>query len=63
MLLLSEEVIRLAQRLVEILPDKLSKAVLLNTGSEASEVAIKAAKMATGRWETSSSWPSSPRKG
>ena len=51
-LLLSEEVIRLAERLVDLLPAQLSKVALLSTGSEATELALKAAKMATGRWET-----------
>lgn len=50
--LLSEEAIRLAERLVGLLPPELSKIVLLSTGSEATEVALKATKMATGRWET-----------
>lgn len=51
-LLLSEEVIHLAERLLELLPAALSKVTLLSTGSEATEVGLKAAKMATGRWET-----------
>lgn len=51
-LLLSEEVIQLAERLLELLPPALSKVTLLSTGSEATEVGLKAAKMATGRWET-----------
>jgi len=51
-LLLSEEVIRLAERLLELLPPALSKVVLLSTGSEATEVGLRAAKTATGRWET-----------
>lgn len=51
-LLLSEEAIRLAERLVALLPPELSKVTLLSTGSEATEVSLKLAKMATGRWET-----------
>ena len=51
-LLLSEEVIRLAERLVGLLPPALSKVIMLSTGSEATEVGLKAAKIATGRWET-----------
>ncbi len=51
-LLLSEEVIRLGERLLALLPPELSKVTLLSTGSEATEVALKAAKMATGRWES-----------
>jgi len=51
-LLLSEEVILFAERLLELLPPTLSKVTLLSTGSEATEVGLRAAKMATGRWET-----------
>jgi len=51
-LLLSEEVIRFAERLVGLLPPALSKVTMLSTGSEATEVGLKAAKIATGRWET-----------
>ena len=51
-LLVSEEVILLAERLLELLPPSLSKVTFLSTGSEATEVGLKAAKMATGRWET-----------
>lgn len=50
--LLSEEVIRLAERLLALLPAELSKVLLLSTGSEATEVGLKAAKMASGRWES-----------
>ncbi len=49
---LSEEVIRLAERLLSLLPPELSKITFLSTGSEATEVGLKAAKMATGRWES-----------
>ncbi|MCP3991355.1 MAG: aspartate aminotransferase family protein [Actinomycetia bacterium] len=49
---LTEEVVRLAKELVDLLPESLSKVTLLSTGSEATEVGLKAAKMATGRWET-----------
>ncbi len=51
-LLLSEEVIRLAEQLLALLPPELSKMTLLSTGSAATEVGLKAAKMATGRWES-----------
>jgi len=47
--MLSEEVIRLAARLAELLPAPLEKAIILNTGSEANEIAIRIAKLATGR--------------
>lgn len=49
--MLSEEVIRLATRLAELVPAPLSKAIILNTGSEANEVAMRMAKLATGRFE------------
>ena len=47
--MLSEEVIRLAARLAELLPAPLSKAIILNTGSESNEIAMRIAKLATGR--------------
>jgi 2,2-dialkylglycine decarboxylase (pyruvate) len=49
--MLSEEVIRLAARLAELLPAPLSKAIVLNTGSESNEVAMRIAKLATGRFQ------------
>src|SRR5919202_4560670 len=49
--MLSEPVLALAERLVGLLPEPLAKAILLNTGSEANEVALKLAKIATGRFE------------
>ena len=49
--MLSEPVLALAERLVALLPAPLEKVVLLNTGSEANEVALKLAKMHTGRFE------------
>ena len=49
--MLSEEVVRLAARLAELLPEPLSKAIILNTGSEANEIAMRIAKLATGRFE------------
>jgi 4-aminobutyrate aminotransferase len=42
---------RLAKRLVEITPPNLDKAVLLTTGAEATEAAIKLARKFTGRYE------------
>ncbi len=42
---------RLAQRLVEITPPNLSKAVILTTGAETTEAAIKLARKYTGRYE------------
>lgn len=49
--MLSEEVIRLAARLADVLPAPLDKAIILNTGSEANEVAMRLAKLATGCYE------------
>jgi 2,2-dialkylglycine decarboxylase (pyruvate) len=49
--MLSEEVVRLAARLAELLPAPLEKAIILNTGSEANEIAMRIAKLATGRFE------------
>ncbi len=49
--MLSEEVIRLAARLAELLPAPLEKAIILNTGSESNEIAMRIAKLATGRYE------------
>jgi 2,2-dialkylglycine decarboxylase (pyruvate) len=49
--MLSEPVLALAERLASLFPDRLDKVILLNTGSEANEVALKLAKMHTGRFE------------
>jgi 2,2-dialkylglycine decarboxylase (pyruvate) len=49
--MLSEPVLELAERLVALFPAPLDRVVLLNTGSEANEVALKLAKMHTGRFE------------
>lgn len=49
--MLSEPVLALAERLAGLLPDPLGRVILLNTGSEANEVALKLAKMHTGRFE------------
>ena len=48
--MLSESVIRLAARLAELMPAPLDKAIILNTGSEANEIAIRMAKLATDRF-------------
>ena len=47
----SEWRVRLAQKLVEITPSNLDKAVILTTGAETTEAAIKMARLATGRYE------------
>jgi 2,2-dialkylglycine decarboxylase (pyruvate) len=49
--MLSEPVLALAERLVGLFPEPLDRVVLLNTGSESTEVALKIAKMHTGRFE------------
>src|SRR3989442_4131530 len=49
--MLSEPVLALAERLAGLFPGPLDKVMLLNTGSEANEVALKLAKMHTGRFE------------
>jgi 2,2-dialkylglycine decarboxylase (pyruvate) len=49
--MLSEPVLALAERLAATLPEPLDKVIVLNTGSEANEVAFKLAKLHTGRFE------------
>src|SRR5690606_4312353 len=49
--MLSAPVIDLAETLSDTLPASLSKTLLLTTGAEANEAAIKMAKLATGRYE------------
>ncbi|TDT32487.1 aspartate aminotransferase family protein [Naumannella halotolerans] len=49
--MLSPAVIELAERLADSLPEPLSKMVLLSTGAEANEAAIKLAKLYTGGYE------------
>jgi 2,2-dialkylglycine decarboxylase (pyruvate) len=49
--MLSEPVLALGERLAGLAPDPLDRVMLLNTGSEANEVALKLAKLATGRFE------------
>ena len=45
--MLSEPVLALGERLAGLAPDPLDRVMLLNTGSEANEVAVKLAKLAT----------------
>jgi 2,2-dialkylglycine decarboxylase (pyruvate) len=45
--MLSEEVIRLAERLASLAPDPLDKVILLNTGSESNEVGMRLAMLAS----------------
>ncbi|GAA2223531.1 aspartate aminotransferase family protein [Promicromonospora sukumoe] len=49
--MLSAPVLGLADRLTATLPDGLDKALLLSTGAESNEAAIKLAKLFTGRYE------------
>lgn len=49
--MLSAPVLGLAGRLAATLPDPLGKTMLLSTGAEANEAAIKMAKLRTGRYE------------
>ncbi|MFI6390790.1 aspartate aminotransferase family protein [Nonomuraea sp. NPDC050540] len=49
--MLSRPVVDLARRLAESLPDPLEKALLLTTGAEANEAAVRMAKLVTGRHE------------
>jgi 2,2-dialkylglycine decarboxylase (pyruvate) len=49
--LLAPETIELAERLASLLPPPLSMSIFLNTGSESNEIALKLAKLATGRFE------------
>src|SRR4051794_27915950 len=49
--MLSEPVLALGERLAHLAPDPLDRVMLLNTGSESNEVAVKLAKLATGRFE------------
>ena len=49
--MLSEPVLGLGERLAGLLPPPLERTVFLSTGSEANEVALKLAKLRTGRFE------------
>ncbi len=49
--MLSRPVVDLAERLSDITPAGLDRSMLLSTGGEANEAAIKMAKLATGGWE------------
>ena len=49
--MLSRPVVDLARRLTTTLPESLSKVLLLTTGAESNEAALKMAKLATGGWE------------
>ena len=49
--MLSEPVLALAERLAALLPAPLERSILLNTGTESTDVALKLAKLHTGRFE------------
>lgn len=49
--MLSPPVIELARRLARMLPEPLDKVILLNTGAESNEAALRMAKLATGGFE------------
>ncbi|GAB2463606.1 aspartate aminotransferase family protein [Jatrophihabitans fulvus] len=49
--MLSRPVVELAERLAQSLPDPLEKVLLLTTGAESNEAAIRMAKLVTGRHE------------
>jgi len=49
--MLSEPVLALAQRLVAMLPEPLRRVMLLSTGGEGIEAALRMAKIFTGRFE------------
>ena len=49
--LLAPEVVELCRELAALLPPQLQKVILLNTGSEANEAALRMAKLATGGYE------------
>lgn len=49
--MLSEPVLDLARRINDTTPEPLQKTLLLTTGAEANEAAIKLAKLYTGKWE------------
>src|SRR5258708_32587044 len=49
--MLSEPVLALAEQLTKLVPASLAKVILVNTGGEANEVALRLAKMYTGRFE------------
>lgn len=49
--MLSEPVVDLARRLAQTLPEPLSKVLLLSTGAESNEAALRIAKLVTGRHE------------
>ena len=49
--MIPEPVAKLAKKLAEWLPDPLKRSMFVNTGSESNEIALRMAKMVTGRYE------------
>ena len=49
--MLSPELVQLCMELSELLPEGLDKSMIINTGSESNEVAIRMAKLASGGFE------------
>jgi 2,2-dialkylglycine decarboxylase (pyruvate) len=49
--MLSEPVLALVERLAAIMPAPLERSILLNTGTESCDVALRMAKLATGKFE------------
>ncbi len=49
--MLSRPVVELAHKLAEVTPGALERSLLLSTGGEANEAAIKMAKLVTGKYE------------
>lgn len=49
--MVNDDVLELARRLAELLPDPLERSMLLNVGSETNEVAFRLAKAFTGKFE------------
>ncbi len=49
--MVSPPVVRLAEKLTELLPAGLDRAMFLSTGAESNEAAIKMAKLYTGKYE------------
>ena len=49
--ILSEPVLELAQRLTDLTPEPLKRTILLSTGAESNEFALKLARLHTGRFE------------
>lgn len=49
--MINEDVLELARRLADLLPDPLQRSILLNVGSETNEVAFRLAKAFTGKFE------------